>query len=60
MKKYYVIKYDKGLGWHMTHPNGMDLASAKIFAITVPNSNVIHEMWLDCLLEWPTPDCYTL
>ena len=54
MKKFYVIIYDFSC-WSRTHPHAMTLSEAQAFAKNYANSNVIHEMWLDCLSEWPAP-----
>ena len=51
-KSFYVIKYQFGT-WTRTHVSGLTLDEANEMAKTVENSDVIHEMWLDCLSEWP-------
>lgn len=53
-KHYYVIEY-KFSCWNRVHPHGMTLQDANEYAKQIENSDVIHEMWLDCLEEWPEP-----
>lgn len=56
MKNFYVILWRQDFNqWVRTHPNAFTLSEAKQFASTMENTNVIHEMWLDCLAEWPEP-----
>lgn len=52
--KYYVIKYQFGT-WTRTHVSGFTLTEAQNFGKNIENSDIIHEMWLDCLDEWPKP-----
>lgn len=56
--KYYVIYYDFGK-WNMAHPYGKTLEEASLFEKETyfdKKSNIIHEMWLDCLEDWPEPE----
>lgn len=48
MNKYFVIVY-KFSTWTRTHPYGMSLADAQEFAKAYENTNIVHEMWMDCL-----------
>lgn len=54
MNKYYVITHNFSC-WSRTNPHGMSLQDANEYAKQFENSDVIHEMWLDCLSEWPEP-----
>ena len=56
MKNFYVIQWRSDFNrWIRTHVNGFTLDEAKKFALTIENNDVIHEMWLDCLEQWPEP-----
>lgn len=54
MNKYYVISY-QFYCWNRVNPHGMSLQDANEYAKQFVVSDVIHEMWLDCLSEWPQP-----
>ena len=57
MKNFYVIQWRPDFSrWVKTHHNSFTLVDAKKYALTINCSEVIHEMWLDCLEEWPEPN----
>lgn len=56
-KKYYVIYWDFGT-WNRLHPHGKDMVDAGLLKEKFDKEkrcDIIHEMWLDCLGEWPEP-----
>lgn len=56
MKKYYCIEFNQDFkAWHLLHPNAMSLEDANAMAFGNKNKDVIHEMWLDVLADWPEP-----
>lgn len=55
--KYYVIYWEFGV-WNKAYPYGKSLADAEAFEKEMCSDkqcDIIHEMWLDSLGEWPEP-----
>lgn len=57
IKEYYIIKYD-GYRWYRTHVSPMILKDALEKAKTIENSDVVHNMWMTLLEEWPEPNFF--
>lgn len=61
--KYYSIVYND-FGWSLLQSKGFEtVKEAKESAVSIMGwsedkrpLNIIHEMWVSCLQEWPTPE----
>lgn len=61
--KYYGIYYNE-TGWHLLQSRGFESlkeaerVSKEILSWSNNQSalNIIHESWIECLADWPTPE----